>query len=77
VWLFIVAPLIGGALAAAVEPILTPEVAVPEGEPGLADPTGANVPPSIEDAEPRRYEEVEVEERIERWQDPYPGDQSR
>jgi aquaporin Z len=77
VWLFIVAPLIGGVLAAAVEPILTPEVAVPEGEPGLADPTGANVPPSIEHAEPRRYEEVEVEERIERWQDPYPGDQSR
>jgi hypothetical protein len=35
------------------------------------------VPPSIEHAEPRRYEEVEVEERIERWQDPYPGDQSR
>jgi aquaporin Z len=42
VWLFIVAPLIGGAIAAAVAPLLTPiTVGAPSG-----DTTGANVPPA-------------------------------
>ncbi len=86
VWLFIVAPLIGGALAAVVVPALTPEVEVALGEPALTDPTGADVPPSPSDYGQRRYEEVEIEERIERFerpqtsdprsQDPYPGDDS-
>ncbi len=42
VWLFIVAPLIGGALAAVIAPLLD----VPElvGDVGLVDPTGADVP---------------------------------
>jgi aquaporin Z len=43
VWLFIVAPLIGGALAALVAPLLdVPELDV--GDAGLVDPTGADVP---------------------------------
>jgi aquaporin Z len=43
VWLFIVAPLIGGALAALIAPLLdVPELDV--GDAGLFDPTGADVP---------------------------------
>ncbi|HET9901292.1 MAG TPA: aquaporin [Actinomycetes bacterium] len=83
VWLFIVAPLLGGALAAAIAPLLTPEVEAVEGEPALTDPTGATVPPSLDEPgsfeaesfgdERPRYREVEIEERIER----YRGDEPR
>ena len=43
VWLFIVAPLIGGALAALINPVLqtAPDLAA---EPADVDPTGVNVP---------------------------------
>ena len=43
IWLFIVAPLIGGALAALVNPLLqtAPDL---DAEPADVDPTGANVP---------------------------------
>jgi MIP family channel proteins len=83
VWLFIVAPLLGGALAAAIAPLLTPEVEAVEGEPALTDPTGATVPPSLDEPgsfeaesfgdERPRYREVEIEARIER----YRGDEPR
>ena len=85
VWLFIVAPLLGGALAAVIAPLLTPEVEVEvvEGEPALTDPTGATVPPSLDEPgsfeaesfgdERPGYREVEIEERIER----YRGDEPR
>jgi aquaporin Z len=69
VWLFIVAPLIGGALAAVVAPLLTLDVEIAEGAPTLVDPTGADVPPTPVE-EQRRYERVEVEERIERYEPP-------
>lgn len=42
VWLFLVAPLVGGALAALVAPLL--ETASGAKVPGLTDPTGADVP---------------------------------
>jgi hypothetical protein len=47
VWLFIVAPLIGGALAAVVAPLVTPaveKVVAAEGEAIPRDTTGADVP---------------------------------
>ncbi len=44
VWLFIVAPLIGGALAALVQPLFEPTVAERRAESAASDPTGADVP---------------------------------
>jgi aquaporin Z len=44
VWLFIVAPLVGGAVAALVAPLLETVPLTGEREPDLIDPTGANVP---------------------------------
>jgi aquaporin Z len=88
VWLFIVAPMIGGALAALVAPVLTPDVELVAGERGLTDPTGADVPQSVDsvgDASPRY--DVELEESVERYDNretydprrpgPFPGDEPR
>jgi aquaporin Z len=48
-WLFILAPLLGAAIAALAAPFLTPEVEVTSaGDAVLSDPTGADVPPSVE-----------------------------
>jgi aquaporin Z len=44
VWLFIVAPLIGGALAALAHPFLEPTAAQLKAESARIDPTGADVP---------------------------------
>lgn len=45
VWLFILAPLLGGAIAALAAPFFTPPVtAAAAGDAALSDPTGANVP---------------------------------
>lgn len=44
VWLFIVAPLIGGALAALIDPLLQSVPAGGKAKPDVIDPTGANVP---------------------------------
>jgi aquaporin Z len=44
VWLFIVAPLIGGALAALVHPFFEPSAAELRAESATKDPTGADVP---------------------------------
>ncbi|MEO9177326.1 MAG: aquaporin [Gaiellales bacterium] len=44
VWLFIVAPLVGGAVAALVAPLLEPVAHTVEHQIGLTDPTGADVP---------------------------------
>jgi aquaporin Z len=44
IWLFILAPLIGGAIAAFLAPILETPVAAKEGEVELIDPTGVNQP---------------------------------
>jgi aquaporin Z len=72
VWLFIVAPLLGGALAAVVAPLLTPEVEIAEAAPAMIDPTGADVPLSPEDATPRDANPGDSYPS-----DPYPGEPSR
>ena len=44
VWLFIVAPLIGGAIAALIDPLLQSVPPGGQAKPDVIDPTGANVP---------------------------------